>query len=134
MPHVALPDPLSVKRDLVSVKRDLVNDYYVLLTQDLKYNDVALPDPESHPYPWVGRADKDLLTWQVLLMCCECVANVLLMCDYAYLAGVANVLLRCCECVANVLLMCCSCVANVLLMCDYAYLAGACAQLSAPPA
>ena len=33
-------------------------------TQDLKYNDVALPDPESQPYPWVGRADRDLLKWQ----------------------------------------------------------------------
>ena len=35
-----------------------------MLTQDLKYKDVALPDPESQPYPWVGRADRDLIKWQ----------------------------------------------------------------------
>jgi hypothetical protein len=35
-----------------------------LAAQDLKYNDVAKPDPESQPYPWVGRSDKDLLKWQ----------------------------------------------------------------------
>jgi hypothetical protein len=44
----------------------------------------------------------------VLLMCCECVANVLLMC----LIHRLNLSLQsrqpmCCECVANVLLMCC---------------------------
>jgi hypothetical protein len=33
-------------------------------TQDLKYNNVTLPDPESQPYPWVGRADRDLLKWK----------------------------------------------------------------------
>jgi len=49
----------------------------------------------------------------VLLMCCQCVANVLPMCCQC----VANVLPMCCQCVANVLPMCCRCVANVLLMC-----------------
>ena len=27
--------------------------------EDLKYRDVAMKDPESHPYPWVGRAGRN---------------------------------------------------------------------------
>jgi len=33
-------------------------------TQTLKYNDIAKPHPEDQPYPWVGRADQDLIVWQ----------------------------------------------------------------------
>ena len=31
--------------------------------EDLKYTDIAKPEPEAQPYPWVGRADADLLKW-----------------------------------------------------------------------
>ena len=49
--------------------------------------------------------ERQVAASEVLLVCCQCVANVLLTCLERQVAA-SEVLLMCCQCVANLLLTC----------------------------